>query len=353
MDEEEKTEDPTPKRISEARQKGQVAKSQDLIQAVILIAVLWIFYIYGNSFFNKLTYATQVILSHSAHWEPTVDSCTYYYLLGIKYLIDLLWPILLTVLAVGIAFNCLQVGLLFTLEPLEPNPSKLNPISGIKRMFSLRSIVELLKSMIKLTVVGLVAYIVLKKNYSLFLEFGDYTIYQIVKAMASITFEVGIKIAIALLIMAIFDFYYQRYEHNKSLKMSKHEIKEERRQMEGDPEVKARIKRLQVEMARRRMMHEVPKATVVITNPTHIAIALKYEPAAMKAPLVVAKGKRKVAEQIKKIAQENNSPIVEDKPLARALFDAAEVGEEIPYNFFKAVAEILAYVYRLKGKVAA
>jgi flagellar biosynthetic protein FlhB len=254
---------------------------------------------------------------------------------------------------VGLAINYLQVGFLFTLEPLQPSLEKLNPIKGIKRLFSIRSVVDVVKNLLKLVIIGFIVYVTIKREYGLFLELGDFTIYQITKVMASLTFEVGIKIAIALLVMAILDFFYQRWEHEKSLRMSPFEIKEERRQMEGDPEVKQRIKRLQMEMARRRMMHEVPKATVVITNPTHIAIALKYDSATMKAPLVVAKGKHKLAAQIKKIAQEHNIPVVEDKPLARAMFGVIEVGEEIPFNFFKAVAEILAYVYRLKGKAAA
>ena len=352
-EDDDKTELPTAKKKTESRKKGQVAKSQDLNTAIVLMISLVLFNIYGQSFFKQMVDAVRVILLEMSIFNPSVDSCTYYYLVGINFLVNLLWPIMLTIVVAGLIINILQIGFVVSGESIQPKFSKINPISGMKKFISIKSFVDLVKNLIKLVIITIVTYQVLEPKYQMFLNMAELTVYRIVEVMFSVIYEVGMKIALVLLIMAIIDYMYQRFEHTKSIKMSKHEIKEEGKQMEGDPEVKARIKKIQRELAQQRMMGEVPKATVVITNPTYLAIAIKYEPSEMQAPIIVAKGKRNIAKKIKEVAKENDIPIVEDKPLARSMFDVVEIGDEIPAEFFKAVAEILAYIYRLKGKAAA
>ncbi|MBD3320131.1 MAG: flagellar type III secretion system protein FlhB, partial [Chitinivibrionales bacterium] len=218
---------------------------------------------------------------------------------------------------------------------------------------SMRSIVETVKNLLKIAVIAVVAYITIRGKFFEFMKLSDTGPGAIWVFFMTTAFTIVWRIILVLIFLALLDLIYQRYEHEQKLKMTKEEIKEERKQMEGDPQIKSRIKSLQREMARRRMMQEVPKATVVVTNPTHIAIAIKYEPQEMPTPKVLAKGKRIIAEKIKKRALEHDIPVVEDKPLARAMYDKVQEGEDIPLEFFTAVAEILAYVYRLKNKVAA
>jgi flagellar biosynthetic protein FlhB len=234
-----------------------------------------------------------------------------------------------------------------------PKLEKINPVSGFSRFFSMRSIVETLKNIVKLVLIICVAYITLKKEFLTMLTLADASVLSIWAYVLAVSYKVILRIALAMVIIAILDYAYQRFEHEKQLKMTHQEVKEERKQLEGDPQVKARIRSLQREMARRRMMEQVPKATVVVTNPTHLAIALRYEPKENDAPVVVAKGKDLIAQKIKKLAQENDVPVVEDKPLARSMYDKVEVGFPIPVEFFTAVAEIMAYVYRLKNRNAA
>jgi flagellar biosynthetic protein FlhB len=252
----------------------------------------------------------------------------------------------------GVMANILQVGWLVTFKPLIPDLSKISPLSGLRNLFAMSKLFDLAKEVVKLVVIGFIAYGCIKKDLLVFLTLSDQSIEHIFVALFTSIFWLGIKIALALLVLAIIDFAYQKHRYHQGLKMTKQEVKDEMKQMEGDPQVKSKIKSLQMEMAFRRMMSEVPKATVVVTNPTFIAIALRYEMGVDKAPVVLAKGKRKTAERIREIARENDIPIVEDKPLARAMYDAIEIGTEIPREFFTSVAEILAYVYKLKEKVA-
>jgi flagellar biosynthetic protein FlhB len=262
-------------------------------------------------------------------------------------------PIAGGIMLMGVVANVVQVGFLFTLKPLMPKLEKINPVSGFSRFFSMRSIVETLKNIVKLVLIICVAYITLKKEFLTMLTLADASVLSIWAYVLAVSYKVILRIALAMVIIAILDYAYQRFEHEKQLKMTHQEVKEERKQLEGDPQVKARIRSLQREMARRRMMEQVPKATVVVTNPTHLAIALRYEPKENDAPVVVAKGKDLIAQKIKKLAQENDVPVVEDKPLARSMYDKVEVGFPIPVEFFTAVAEIMAYVYRLKNRNAA
>ena len=260
-------------------------------------------------------------------------------------------PTLGIVLVIALAVNYMQVGVLFTTEPLMMKLSKLDPIQGAKRIFSLRSLVELLKSLLKISTGILVAYMVLWDIKEEVVRLSLTSVESVLSFAAAEAVKVGLYIGILLVILGAFDYFYQKYEHTKNLRMSKQDIKDEYKKSEGDPLIKSKIKERQRQMAMRRMMQEVPKADVIITNPTHFAVAIQYEAGTMTAPTVIAKGQDYVALKIKEIAKKNGVITMENKPLARALFSQVEIGQQIPEEMFKAVAEVLAYVYKLQGKV--
>ena len=251
----------------------------------------------------------------------------------------------------GAIGNFLQFGLLFTTEPLKFDLTKLDPVKGIKRLFSTRALIELLKSVLKISLIGTVTTMILWINISNVLSLSFKSPWAALITVSKLTVLMGIAASIVLLFIAVLDYFYQKFEYEKNLKMSKQDIKDEYKNTEGDPLIKSKIKQRQREMAMRRMMQEVPQADVVITNPTHYAIALKYDEETMDAPKVVAKGTDFIAQKIKLIAKENDVVMVENRPLARAMYDQVEIGQRIPDEFFKAVAEVLAYVYRVKRKI--
>lgn len=350
---EEKTEAPSEKRRQDAREKGTVAKSTEVNSVIVLLTGILMLRFVGPWIYRQIVAAVVDYYSGIATISLTPET-----LISLTYKALLLFgkaalPIAGAIMITGMIANVVQIGFLFTLKPLTPDFQKINPISGFGRLFSLRSLFEAAKNIVKLTIIAIVAYLTLKAEFGKMLQLSDVSVGVIWLFMLSVGFKVMLRIAIVLIIIAILDYGYQRYEHEKKLKMTQQELKEERKQMEGDPQIKARIRALQREMARRRMMEQVPKATVVVTNPTYIAIALQYEPGEQDAPVVVAKGKRVIAERIKAIAQENDIPIVENKPLARAMYDKVEPGWPIPVEFFTAIAEIMAYVYRLRNRSAA
>ncbi len=349
---EEKTEAPTPKRLNEARQRGSVAKSMELNSAVLLLAGASFLYVTGPALFQNL-----LELIRSAFFQiATVRSSTLEINVVCLATMHFMWkaigPFLLFITVLGVGINLAQIGLLFTMKPLEPDLGKLSPLRGIKNLVSLHGIVEAVKGIFKVCIVGFVAYIVIKGDLRPVLGTADFSVAQVAVFMGKEMYKLIMILCLVLLFLAVLDYAYQKWNYTRTMKMSKQEVKEERKQMEGDPMVKARIRSLQREMARRRMMEEVPKATVVVTNPTFIAIALRYDPE-MNAPKVVAKGKRLLAERIREIARVNGIPIVEDKPLARAMYDVVEPGDEVPSQFFAAVAEVLAYVFRLQNRKVA
>ncbi len=350
---EEKTEAPSDKKRQDARQKGTVAKSTEVNSVLVLLVAILLFKVAGAWMMDEFA---SCIREFFALCSRTEMSMQFFLELSNKTMIlifKLVMPIAGSILVVGVLANVIQIGLLFTLEPLTPKLEKINPLSGAQRLFSMRSLVELVKNILKIIVIGYVAYITIKGEYEKLLVLADASVFTIWQFTLAVAFKILLRVAIVLLIIAVLDYAYQRFEHEKKLKMTFQEVKEERKQMDGDPQVKSRIRSLQREMARRRMMEQVPKATVVVTNPTHIAIALRYDPSENDAPVVVAKGKQYMAERIKKIAAEHNIPMVEDKPLARAMYDKIDIGLPIPMEFFTAVAEIMAYVFRLKGRTAA
>ncbi len=246
--------------------------------------------------------------------------------------------------------NYIQIGFLFTGQPLAPKFSKLNPIEGAKRLFSLKSVVEFLKSLLKILIIGGVVYLTLWGERTNITTISKMPLADVLSYTGGLTLELGLKIGMILLVLAILDYFYQRYEFEKSLRMSKQDIKDEHKKSEGDPLIKRKIREKQMRMAIQRMMQEIPKADVVITNPTHYAVALQYDTGRMEAPTVLAKGRDYVALKIKEAAGKHGIVIMENRPLARALYDQVEIGQTIPAELFQAVAEVLAYVYKLKRK---
>lgn len=349
---EEKTEQPTPKRLSEARERGSVAKSMELNSSVLLMASATYLYFAGPALTHNLTELMRSWFMQTAAVRQTGVDLQGVYVAGLHFLARAIGPFLLFVTVLGLAVNIAQIGFLLTTKPLEPDLAKLSPLKGISNLVSIRGLVETVKGILKIVVVGIISYMVVKGDFNAILGCGDFSVGQMAVFTGTEMYKIVMILCLVLLAVAILDYLYQRWNHTRSLRMTKQEIKEERKQMEGDPMVKARIRSLQREMARRRMMDEVPKATVVVTNPTFIAIALRYD-ADMSAPKVVAKGKRAVAERIRETARAHGIPIVEDKPLARAMYDVVEPGAEVPQQFFSAVAEVLAYVYRLQKKQVA
>lgn len=345
-----RTEKATPKRRQDVRKKGQVAKSMEVNSALIILAIFIALKAFGAGVVDNLSDMMRFFLQSPASFELNEQTVhVLFFNLSVLFL-KMILPIALVALIVGVVASIAQVGFLFTAKPLIPDMKKLSPISGAKRIFSTRALVELIKSLAKVAIVVYLAYSIVRDRYVDIMHTIDMDIWQSMGTLGSVAYEIGVKTSIALLIIAAFDYIYQRYSHEKSIKMTKQEIKEEYKQSEGDPYIKSKIKQKQAEMARSRMMQAVPTADVVITNPIHLAIALKYDPDTMGAPTVVAKGQRLVAEKIKEIAKEHNIPVVEDKPLAQALFKSADIDQEVPYDLYKAVAEILAYVYQISKK---
>ncbi len=346
----EKTEAPSGKKLGDAREKGQVAKSMEVNSAVMLTFGILMISITGTSIMQQIADVTVSVLRSAHTVTLSVETVHHYFTLGVLLLAGMLGPTLLVFMALGIVTNVAQVGLMFTMEPMVPKFSKLNPLMGISKvMISKRSMVELLKSMAKIFIVGFVAYVAMEKLIVQSVELMDSEPAAIMSFIAHSSFVVGMKICGVFLIVALFDYAFQKYDFIKQQKMTKEEVKEEGKQAEGDPMVKGRIRSMQRQLARKRMMANVPKADVIITNPTHYAVALQYDPAKMGAPIVVAKGMNLIAQKIKEIAKEHNVPIMEDKPLARALYKSVNIGEQISEHLFKAVAEILAYIYQMRN----
>jgi flagellar biosynthesis protein FlhB len=346
----EKTEAASGKKLGDAREKGQVVKSVEVNSAVMLLFGLLMISIAGTGIMNQIADVTKLVLSSAHTVVITTETVHHYFTVGVIVLVGMLGPTLLVFMGLGIATNLAQVGFLFTMKPIMPKFSKLNPLTGItKVMVSKRSMVELLKGLAKIIIVGFVAYIAIEKLVTESVELMDSDPAAIMSFIAKSSFIVGMKICGVFLVVAMFDYAFQRYDFMQQQKMTKEEVKEENKQAEGDPMIKGRIRSMQRQLARKRMMADVPKADVIITNPTHYAVALSYDPAKMGAPTVIAKGMNLIAQRIKEIAKEHNIPIMEDKPLARALYKNVDIGEQISEDLFKAVAEILAYIYQMRN----
>ena len=348
----EKTEKATPRRLQEARKKGQIAKSQDINTAIVLLAGVVMLKFQFTNMAERLSSLASRSLGDLPKEDITVTAFLAIFLnVSLEFFV-IVGPILAFLMLSGLLINYLQVGVLFTTETIKPKLDKINPIAGFKRIFSRRSAIETLKAILKMTVVGYLGYQVLSQRFPEITATVLFDRVETAMLFASIAWEICWKAVLALLFFGVLDYFYQRWEHEKGLRMTKQEIKDEAKQSEGDPLVKGRIRRLQREAARRRMMSEVPNATVVITNPTHYAVALKYDRDSMDAPRCVAKGVDLVAQKIKEVAAEHDVPMVENVPLARQLHKEVDIDEDIPEDLYAAVAEILVMVQKLNKRKA-
>lgn len=346
----EKTEKATPRKRQDARNKGQVAKSADLSPAIILTTVFIVLLFFGSAMFDTFLKIMRESLITYTTWEVNQENLRVIINQLLFEAIKIVGPILGVTMVAALVTNYFQVGWLFTTEPLRMKLEKLNPIEGAKRIFSLRSLVELFKSILKISAGMFVAYTILWNAKDELVQISLKSLEAVLSFTADEVIKLGVYLGALLVILAVFDYVYQRYEHEKNLRMSKQDIKDEFKKTEGDPQIKGKIKERQRQMAMRRMIQELPKADVVITNPTHFAVAIKYEAKTMTAPTVIAKGQDYMALKIKEIAKKHRIVTMENKPLARALYNQVEIGQQIPEELFKAVAEVLAYVYKLQGK---
>ena len=353
----EKTEPATSKKLNDIRKEGQVAKSKELITAVSLMSLFIILKIYLSKLgtglidvYTQVYNSISKVVDDSYNGLPirTAGSVMQQVIID---MIKLVIPILLVAIVIAILGNMLQQKWMVTAKPLQPKFSKISPISGFKRMFSVRQLVELIKSIAMISIIMIVVYNTVKSKMNILLTFYDVGLNTALSTIGSIIIDLGIKISAVFLIVGFADLFYQRIKFKNDNMMTKQEIKDEFKNTEGDPQVKGQIKRRMQEVSRRRMMQQLPEADVVITNPTHFAVALKYEPDAGKAPVVIAKGADYLAFQIKDKAKEYNIAIVENKPLARILYHNIDIGMEIPPELYRAVAEILAVVMRTNNRL--
>jgi flagellar biosynthetic protein FlhB len=344
-----RSEKPTQRRLRKAREKGQIARSREVPAAAVLLAVLITLFYFGQNVIQTFEYELQHFLSCRVPSELTQG-----YLFGVMNGVALrvamvMIPILLAAFVIAITANVVQGGLVFSTGALGFHLNRLSPKNGLSKIFSKNGLVELCKSILTLAAVCIISYQVISKYMPLYPRMVLMDVRKLVHWTACISYEVFIRIAVALVILAIFDYWFQKYRFIERLKMTKQEVKEDFKETEGDPTTKGRIRRIQREMARRRMMADVPTSDVVITNPTHYAVALAYKMDSMEAPKVVAKGVGFLALKIKELAQEHGVPLVENKPLAQTLYKSVEIGDYIPGNLYRAVAEILAYVYKARS----
>lgn len=346
----EKTEKATPRRRREAREKGQVFRSIEVITAFSLLVMFGVLSIFGGGMMGN----TKALMRHFFSGEGipdvvTVSALSHALQTAVLMLIQIMAPVLIGAFTCGAVFNVVQVGLNFTTKALSPKLSRISPLEGFKRIFSMRTLLDLLKALIKIAIIGFVAYSAYQDHMNEFPSLMGEQVPFSVEAFISILMSVAFRLAIALAIFAPFDFLYQRWKHEKDLMMTKQEVKDEYKLMEGNPQTKSRIAQKQRQMSSMRMVQAVEKADVVITNPTHYAVALEYNQEEHDAPLVVAKGMDHLAQRIKEEAGKHDVQIVENRTLAQRLYFFCEVGDEVPEDMYQAVAEILAYVYRLKN----
>ncbi len=350
----EKTEAPTTKKLRDARKEGQVARSQELGNAVSLIMVFAIIRIFGQfigkHFLQIFNYVYTVMPDYIRLPEGIIQRKDFTGLINIVILrmLIILLPVFATGVVIGVLVNVVQVKWAPTAKPLKPKLSKLNPVNGIKKLFSKEKIFELLKSVIKIGVISYVVYSYMIDRIGALLLMYDLSVQSAIAFTCQTVVDVGLRISIFYLLVGIADYLYQRHKFMEDMKMTKQEVKDEYKDAEGDPQIKGKIRQRMMEASRRRMMQAVPEADVVITNPTHYAVALKYDAEIADAPIVVAKGQDFLAQRIREAAKEAGVEVMENKPLARMLYHNVDVGAMIPPELFQAVAEVLAYVYRVK-----
>jgi flagellar biosynthesis protein FlhB len=345
-----KTEAPTPRRLQEAREKGQVARSPDLAAAVGLLAGMLLLHWYGGAIVKGFAEMMQSALALDHVATEGVLALDQGWRFVLRHAASILAPVFLIFIVVGVVINLAQVGFIFSAQPLTPSLDKISPIHGFQRLFSRRTAVRLVMGLGKVLIIAVVAYITIRKDLPQIIAICRLEYLDAVSQASHLVFVLGLRLSAVLLILALIDYAFQKYQMWQDLRMSKEEVREELKRMEGDPIMRQRRRRVARQLAAQRMSQAVPKADVVITNPTELAIALQYDHDSMHAPKVVAKGAGFFAQRIREIAIENNVPIIERKPLAQAIYKACEVGDFVPPQLYKAVAEVLAYVFELAGK---
>lgn len=350
----EKTEDATTKKLTDARKEGQTSKSTELVTAVMLIGLFLTLKVFigviGTRFLENFSSIYKMI-SLRANDEFSLEVAKGFLQLGLTDILAIALPIFLISFLIAFVVNVYQVKWQITAKPLMPKLNKISPISGFKRLFSKDKIMELLKSVAKIALISYVVYDALKDKWDILFNLYEMSLTQAILYIGDIVIGLGLKISFLFLVVALVDVFYQKRKFKEDMKMTKQEIKDEYKNSEGDPQIKGKIKQRMMAASQRRMMQELPQADVVITNPTHLAVAIKYDKERAEAPLVIAKGADYLANKIKDIAKENQIEIVENKPLARMLYYNVEIGNEIPPELYQMVAEVLAYVYGLKGKI--
>jgi flagellar biosynthetic protein FlhB len=345
-----KSQEPTPHRRQKAREEGQVAKSQDLSSAALLLLGLMVLMTLGGRLVDFLGYLARehlgTVQALNIDAKGAADAWN-------KVLVPLAWcvlPIMGAMVLAAATVNLFQVGILFLPQKLTPDVTRLDPLKGFGRLFSLQNVVKLLFDIFKIAVIAGVAAVSLYHEREVILGLTAQTVSQASYYLVEILMWTSIRIAVALLLLALLDYAFQKWKHEQDLRMTSQEVREEMKNLEGDPQVMARRRQVQRELAKQRLEGAVPKADVVVTNPTELAVAIQYDPATMAAPVVVAKGAGILAQRIRQIALENGIPVVERKPLARALYREVDINHPVPEEKYAAVAEVLAYVYQLKGK---
>ncbi|GEL75862.1 flagellar biosynthesis protein FlhB [Tenuibacillus multivorans] len=346
----EKTEKATPKKRQDSRKKGQVAKSQDVNTSVMLFIVFMFLIVFGSFMGEILTGMYTYSFTEFIHWELTASNIESIMFQMTVEAVKLVLPIMAVAIVAAFLANYIQIGFLFSTEAIKFDLKKVDPIKGFKRIFSARALVEFLKSMLKILAIGAVCFTIIWINKDDMMLLSMKSVNESIAFFGQLTVWMGIASSLVLMFLAIPDYLYQRYDYEKNIRMSKQDVKDEHKNIEGDPLIKSRIKEQQRQMAQQRMMSEVPEADVVITNPTHFAVAIKYEEAKSDTPFVVAKGVDYIAFKIKEIAKAHDVITLENRSLARGLYQAVELGDEIPEEFFQAVAEVLAYVYSVQRK---
>lgn len=350
----EKTEEATGKKLSDARDNGQTAKSIEIVTALMLIGLFLLLKFYVGkmgSMFLEVFRGGIYMISNVVGDEFTLNTAQTIINFGMGKILAIAFPVFLVSVLIAFITNLYQVKWKITTKPLQPKFSKFNPISGMKRLFSKEKLMELLKSILKIGVIVYVVYDALKDRWNLLMNLYDINLNQAIGLIGEIVIDLGLKISYMFLAIALIDVFYQKRKFREDMKMTKQEVKDEYKNSEGDPQIKGQIKQRMMQASQRRMMQSLPQADVVITNPTHLAVAIKYDKERAEAPIVLAKGADYLAGKIKEIAKENQIEIVENKPLARMLYYNVDIDQEIPPELYQMVAEVLAYVYGLKGKI--
>ena len=343
----EKTLPASPRKRQRARERGNVAKSQDLNSAWAMLVALGTLWLIGPTMLERMCDSTRYYFRFAAQLPVAPETMPQTMLVAVVHLVRIVLPFFIAMVVAGLSINIMQVGFLVAPQALEPKFNKLNPFTGLSKFFSIRSFVELLKSLAKLIVTSYVVYLTMRSRWENFMALASLTPIAIVHGVAGLVAVIWFRVALVMLSLGLLDYAFQRWQHEQDLKMTVKEAQEEMKELEGDPRIRQRVRQIQRQMAMQRMMKDVPTADVVITNPTTYAVALRYDMEEMDAPTLTAKGARLVAQRIRELAVEHNVPVVERPELARAIFRTVEVGHPVSEDLYQAVADVLKFVYEI------